>query len=245
MQERHTARLLPVAQRSYRGLPQSTIAECGYGNPTSSRCFQESKAVSREESRISDAGFVGGEILTSHLLQENENPVMLYFSAEEFGTPLESASDWVPRPHHPFFSDELSPHPTESTQLLLMFEKSWAAFKLKTVYKCRIDHLRKLAQDEEEWADFNPSSENDFWLFIELRQSTKKADLVLLENGNLRAIWEESDETYLAIEFQGGMRVEYVIFKRRPKSKHVSRVVGSDSFDGLLRQIEAFGLDVM
>ena len=38
-----------------------------------------------------------------------------------------------------------------------------------------------------------------------------------MDNGNLRAIWDDDndDDRHVALQFLGGGRVQYVIFKRR------------------------------
>ena len=48
---------------------------------------------------------------------------------------------------------------------------------------------------------------------------------------------------HVALQFLGGGHVQYVIFKRRPGAAKVSRVAGTDTFDGIKRQVEAFDLN--
>ncbi len=85
-----------------------------------------------------------------------------------------------------------------------------------------------------------PDSEQDFWAFIESVPVTPKAEVVLMENGNFRAVWEDSKEGHLAVQFTGCQRGEYVIFKRRSAASDVSRVAGVDTLEGIRRQMRAF-----
>lgn len=135
--------------------------------------------------------------------------------------------------------------PTESTQLPLGIAEAWTeAEQVHWSYINRIEYLCELAEDDEECDGLKEASKNDFWWFIESLSSTNEAELVLLDNGNLRAVWTESDGTHLGVQFLGDMTVEYVIFKRRHNSKQVSRVGGIDTFEGLRRQVEMFGIDL-
>ena len=66
-----------------------------------------------------------------------------------------------------------------------------------------------------------------------------------MDNGNLRAVWKDSDKqgTRLGLQFLGGGMVQFVIFKQRGVTRPISRLAGRDTFAGLKRQIEAFELD--
>ena len=88
----------------------------------------------------------------------------------------------------------------------------------------------------------NLASEFDFRNFLRATPDLRKGNLVLMDNGNLRAIWKDGDGARLALQFLGGRMVQYVIFKRRKKEQHVSRVAGRDSIEGFERQVHAFEL---
>lgn len=107
-------------------------------------------------------------------------------------------------------------------------------------YRARIETLRGYAESDE--IVVQPSSEQDFWGFVHALPEAPKAEIVLMDNGNFRAIWENGKQSRLAIQFMGAQRGEYVIFKRRPNASDVSRVAGIDTLDGIKRQIRAFNL---
>lgn len=107
-------------------------------------------------------------------------------------------------------------------------------------YRARIEALRSHAESDE--IVVQPSSEQDFWGFVHALPGAPKAEIVLMDNGNFRAIWEDGEQSRLAIQFMGAQRGEYVIFKRRPDTSDVSRVAGIDTLNGIKRQIQAFDL---
>lgn len=88
----------------------------------------------------------------------------------------------------------------------------------------------------------NPASEHDFWQFVRAGPLMRKGNVVLMDNGNLRAVWKDGSGTHIGLQFLGGQVVQYMVFKQRAAASLVSRVAGRDSFDGLRRQIEAFDL---
>ena len=88
----------------------------------------------------------------------------------------------------------------------------------------------------------NPASEIDFRRFIDSAPDIRKGNLVLMDNGNLRAIWKDEQGARLGLQFLGGGMVQYVICKRRKYKKPISRVAGRDSLEGIKRQIHAFEL---
>lgn len=88
----------------------------------------------------------------------------------------------------------------------------------------------------------NPASEFDFNQFVRSERNIRKGNLVLMDNGNLRAIWKGEQGSHLGLQFLGGGMVQYVIFKRREHGQQISRVSGRDSLEGLVRQIDAFEL---
>ena len=104
-------------------------------------------------------------------------------------------------------------------------------------------HL-KFLQDEAEHDGYvlNLASEIDFKQFLLATPNIRKGNLVLMDNGNLRAIWKDEQGARLGLQFLGGRMVQYVIFKRRQKEQPISRVTGRDSLKGLERQIDSFEL---
>ena len=107
-------------------------------------------------------------------------------------------------------------------------------------YTRRIDELRGYGELED--VRINVNSERGFWSFVPSMPTKNKAQLVLMDNGNLRAIWKDSGSNHIGIQFLGQNSVEYVIFKRRADSEDISRVSGIDTLEGIKRQIHAFDL---
>ena len=101
-------------------------------------------------------------------------------------------------------------------------------------------------QDDAETDGFavNKASETDFWSFIKSIPSARKAELVLMDNGNFRAVWKDKNGDHLGVRFLGERMAEYVIFKQRPSAGSVSRVAGIDTLEGVKTQLQAFALDL-
>ena len=108
-------------------------------------------------------------------------------------------------------------------------------------YNYRIEALRSDA--EIEGIAVNNASEENLWLFIGSIPPARKAELVLMDNGNFRAVWKDKNGDQLGIQFLGERMAEYVIFKQRPSVEKVSRVAGIDTLDGVITQLQAFDLD--
>lgn len=110
----------------------------------------------------------------------------------------------------------------------------------RDAYRARVETLRSYADLDE--INVHSESERDFWAFMESLPEAPKAEIVLMGNGNFRAVWEDTEQGRLAIQFMGAQRGEFVIFKCRPDASDVSRVAGVDTLDGIKRQARAFDL---
>ena len=115
------------------------------------------------------------------------------------------------------------------------------AFETRQKYLCRIKQLRDYAEEDGNLVSW--ASEKDFWSFVESAPLVDRAGLVLMDNGNLRAIWKSDDGSRVGIQFLGGGMAEFVIFKRRPATPEVSRVAGIDTLKGIKSQIRTFHLN--
>ena len=107
-------------------------------------------------------------------------------------------------------------------------------------YRRRIEALRSYAAQDGYF--LSSSSEFDFWRFVGSERRLRRGNLVLIDNGNLRAVWKDGQGTHLGLQFLGGGMVQYVIFKQRQAEAAISRVAGRDTFEGVKRQIDAFDL---
>ncbi len=128
------------------------------------------------------------------------------------------------------------------------FGDSFAVFDLDgprrtplQAYSARIDTLRDYAI--QDGFSLNPQSEADFWHFIRTAPHFRKGNLVLIDNGNLRAVWKNKAGDHLGLQFLGEKMLQYVIFRRRSANSSISRVSGRDTFTGVMRQINAFDLE--
>ena len=108
------------------------------------------------------------------------------------------------------------------------------------VYRYRIVDLRGFAEDDG--IEVNEDSEKDFWSFVRLAPLSERASLFLMDNGNLRAVWKGEDSSHIGIQFLGGHKAEYVIFKRQKSSENVSRVAGVDTLSGVKKRVHDFDL---
>ena len=118
--------------------------------------------------------------------------------------------------------------------------------KLQAVINAYRDRLNILCSEGElEGITLNTESEDDLYFFIKSAPSTRRASLVLLDNGNLRAVWSGEDGSHVGIQFCGDQLASFVIFASRPPKSGVSRVAGKDTLDGVKRHIRTFGLDAL
>lgn len=107
-------------------------------------------------------------------------------------------------------------------------------------YNARIDVLCAFAEQED--YSLKAASKHDFMHFIRSEPFIRKSNLVLMDNGNLRALWKNDKGDQVGLQFLGGRKVQYVIFKRRTADGEFSRVAGRDTFEGVKRQIFALEL---
>jgi len=119
-------------------------------------------------------------------------------------------------------------------------EKDKKAQEIYRAYYIRIETLRGYAMLDN--FIINKSSETDFWSFIRSNLYIRKAGIVLMDNGNLRAVWKDDNGNFIGLQFLGNQSVEYVIFKRRSPIMNISRVAGRDTIEGIKKQIHAFDL---
>ena len=143
------------------------------------------------------------------------------------------------------FSDSLIVELEEPFDLLERYyaeslKRAQDASDVRRAYRRRIDELGRLAIEED--ISWNEASEQDFWTFVGAPVSSRQSGLVLMDNGNLRAVWKGDDESHIGLHFLGSQWVRYVIFKRREASRHISRVAGTDTLEGIRKQIRAFDL---
>ena len=112
---------------------------------------------------------------------------------------------------------------------------------IDSAYTDRIEVLKE--QADLDGYSLNPTSRDAFSEFRKGNPLMRRGRLVLMENGNLRAVWKSENEAHIGLQFINNRSIQYVIFTRREPQSPVSRVSGRDTLDGIKRQIEAFDLD--
>ena len=110
-----------------------------------------------------------------------------------------------------------------------------------SAYASRIEVLKE--QAELDGYSLTRASRDSFFEFLKKNPLLRRGRLVLMENGNLRAVWKGENEAHIGLQFINNRSVQYVIFTRREPQSPVSRVSGRDTLDGIKRQIEAFDLN--
>lgn len=86
---------------------------------------------------------------------------------------------------------------------------------------------------EDEGIVFNDTSEQDFWEFMRSIPYTLKADIVVTDSGNLRAVWRGDGVKHVGLQFLGGRWIEYVMWKRLTGSMNIWTKAGRDTFEGV------------
>ena len=109
------------------------------------------------------------------------------------------------------------------------------------LYVERIETLKELAS--EEGYDLDESSYNNFHKFLEKYPRLVHADLVLLDNGNLRAIWKGENGAEVGLQFLNDSRVQYVLFNEFGPNCVESRPYGKGGFEETMKKIKEFDLD--
>jgi len=131
--------------------------------------------------------------------------------------------------------------------LLSKYIESYTRLKLTegmrdaiTEYESRLEWLTEAGAEDD--IGLNQLSKRDFFSFIDSEQYLNVASLVLLDNGNIRALWKPGDQNQIGIQFRGNGKASYVIFGRISEDD-VSRTVGLTSLAGLRTQIQKFGFE--
>ena len=94
---------------------------------------------------------------------------------------------------------------------------------------------------KEDGLTLDRKSESDFWSLMESMFFTRKAGLVLLEDGTLRAIWKDNRGNRLALLFHGNGTAQYVVFVRQFDAPTL-RKAGTVPLNGIKALIEGYGL---
>ena len=139
-----------------------------------------------------------------------------------------------------YFFGSIGPRNLFNAELADRVKQAWETV---LAYQSRIEVLRSDA--ELDGFSVNEASERNFWSFVKSVPFACKAELVLVDNGNLRAVWDWEDGSHLGLQFLGDHTLQYVIFRRRKGSRHLSRVAGRDTSEGVKRQVRTFELEAL
>lgn len=88
-------------------------------------------------------------------------------------------------------------------------------------------------------------SEKDLLEFIERRVFTRRPFITLLDNGNLRVLWKNSEGEQIGLQFLGDKKVQYVFFAKRAKDDFIARSSGIDSLSEIDRHINIHELAML
>ena len=112
------------------------------------------------------------------------------------------------------------------------------ASSARAAYQRRIAQLRSFA--EEDGIELSAPSEGDFFDFACTEPQTKAASLVLLDNGNLRAVWR-SGQQEVGVQFYGSGSVQYLISREGDDGK-IAHTARRGTFEEFSAAIEGAGL---
>ena len=109
-------------------------------------------------------------------------------------------------------------------------------------YEVRINALRAYAAEDDDIEKINEDSINDFWAFMQATDFSRQAGLVLLDSGDLRAVWRENAGHDVGLRFLGNQEILYAMFKRDADGQIAERSAGKGSFNGVMKQIKKLNL---
>ena len=104
------------------------------------------------------------------------------------------------------------------------------------LYDNRIETLKKFAR--EDGYDLHESSHANFSKFLKEYPGLVRADLVLLENGNLRAIWRGKNGAQIGLQFLKDSRVQYVLFNESGPNSAALKPYGRGGFEETMNQLK-------
>ena len=109
-------------------------------------------------------------------------------------------------------------------------------------YEARINALRGYAAEDDDIEKVNEDSINDFWAFMQDADFSRQAGLVLLDSGDLRAVWRENAGHDVGLRFLGNQKILYIMFRRDTDGQIAERSAGKGSFNGVMKQIKNLNL---
>ena len=173
---------------------------------------------------------------------------------------LQSTNTVFPWPHkqeicEDFFFESRSEEKYEFIEqsVLYLYRSSEYVPKHNKIYPCilkagvkydeRIDFLEE--EGKLDGVTLNPESKCGFMEFVKQSIPTISGGLVLKDNGNLRAVWNNDGESFVGLQFLNHQIIEYVLFSQTAPSLPVSRSFGQANINNVMNQIKALELSWM
>ena len=115
-----------------------------------------------------------------------------------------------------------------------------------TDYKSRIEFLEEEGKLED--IELSKASMYDFCSFIKFIQNKtgkklRTGSLFLLDNGDLRVLWADNQDSQVGLQFLGYGILHYVIFGRHLSEQQISCEADTVNFKEVCEKIDSFELD--
>ena len=107
-------------------------------------------------------------------------------------------------------------------------------------YKQRITDLRQ--DGELDNISINSDSQSAFWQLLDKIPDSKRAEIVLLDNGNLRTYWRNEIREYVGLELINDQSLRCLIHQRMQSGEFDTTVVSSLAISEMVEAIDAFGM---
>ena len=166
----------------------------------------------------------------------------------------------IPWPRKHDIDDDFSfrSHSEEKSQftiqsVLYLYHSSEYVRNHNKIYPCILkaaekydERLRFLEEEGKlDGVPLNPESMSGFMDFVKQCMPTISSGLVLIDNGNLRAVWNSDGESFVGLQFLNHQIIEYILFSQTAPSLPVSRSFGQARIDSVMNQIKALELNWM
>ncbi len=107
-------------------------------------------------------------------------------------------------------------------------------------YTQRLAYLRQEGQIEN--ISINSDSQSAFWQLLDVIPDAKQAEIILLDNGNLRAYWRNEAREYVGLEIVNDASLRCLMHKRSQSGEFDTKIVRSSTIDEMIEAIDAFGM---
>ena len=107
-------------------------------------------------------------------------------------------------------------------------------------YAQRIAYLRQ--EGELENISINSDSQSTFWHLLDKIPDAKRAEIVLLDNGNLRTYWRNEIREYVGLELIKDESLRCLMHKRTRSGEFDTTVMRSITISDIVEAIDAFGM---